>query len=430
MKLHIENIGKLKNADVILDGITVIAGKNNTGKSTVGKTLYCIFNSLYNIDEKIELDRKEYIADAVLSSLGINIPFGFLANNYKQHVTIFDNLVNEIKSNNLDTIRQLLLKINSLFRENFEVLSDYDDVIDNEIVENIINRVQEAITISDQDFYNKICIRVFNGEFSNQIVNFNAKTGKAILKIKDKDISIELDNKNINANFFIKINKDIIYIDNPFVINNISNYFVLNYVYRADWCSYTENLIYKLNYSKNIKNYTSEIITQNKLEHILKLLSDIGIGNLADEPTDFGTKYFKYKEENSDNKIEISNISAGIKTFIILKTLILNGQIADKGCIILDEPEVHLHPEWQLVFARLIVLLQKNFNLHILLNTHSPYFLRAIQVYSSKYEIADRCNYYLAENNEDGTASIRDVKGSIEEIYKLLHRPFQDLENE
>ena len=110
--------------------------------------------------------------------------------------------------------------------------------------------------------------------------------------------------------------------------------------------------------------------------------------------------------------------------------MILNGQIADKGCIILDEPEVHLHPEWQLVFARLIVLLQKNFNLHILLNTHSPYFLRAIQVYSSKYEIADRCNYYLAENNEDGTASIRDVKGSIEEIYKLLHRPFQDLENE
>lgn len=430
MKLHIENIGKLKSADVTLDGITVIAGKNNTGKSTVGKTLYCIFNSLYNIDEKIERDRKEYIADAVLSSLGINIPFGFLANTYKQHVTIFDNLVNEIKSNNLDTIRQLLLKINSLFRENFEVLSDYDDVIDNEIVENIINRVQEAITISDQDFYNKICIRVFNGEFSNQIVNFNAKTGKAILKIKDKDISIELDNKNINANFFIKINKDIIYIDNPFVINNISNYFVLNYVYRADWNSYTENLIYKLNYSKNIKNYTSELIIQNKLENIFNLLSDIGIGELYKETTDIGRDIFKYKEENNDNKIEISNISAGIKTFIILKTLILNGQIADKGCIILDEPEVHLHPEWQLVFARLIVLLQKTFNLHILLNTHSPYFLRAIQVYSSKYEIANRCNYYLAENNEDGTASIRDVKGSIEEIYKLLHRPFQDLENE
>lgn len=430
MKLHIENIGKLKSADVTLDGITVIAGQNNTGKSTVGKTLYCIFNSLYNIDEKIERDRKEYIADAVLYSLGIKISSLLYTKKYKQLTILLDNIVNEIKSNNLDTIRQLLLKINSLFRENFEVLSDYDDVIDNEIVENIINRVQEAITISDQDFYNKICIRVFNGEFSNQIVNFNAKTGKAILKIKDKDISIELDNKNINANFFIKINKDIIYIDNPFVINNISNYFVLNYVYRADWSSYTENLIYKLNYSKNIKNYTSEIITQNKLEHILKLLSDIGIGNLADEPTDFGTKYFKYKEENSDNKIEISNISAGIKTFLILKTLILNGHIAEKGCIVLDEPEVHLHPEWQLVFARLIVLLQKSLNLHILLNTHSPYFLRAIQVYSSKYEIADRCNYYLAENNEDGTTSIRDVKGSIEEIYKLLHRPFQDLENE
>lgn len=47
--------------------------------------------------------------------------------------------------------------------------------------------------------------------------------------------------------------------------------------------------------------------------------------------------------------------------------------------------------KWQLLFAELIVLIQKEFNLHVLLNTHSPYFLRVIQVYSAQYEAADKC---------------------------------------
>ena len=40
MKLVIENIGKIKKAEFDFRGITVIAGNNNTGKSTVGKVLY------------------------------------------------------------------------------------------------------------------------------------------------------------------------------------------------------------------------------------------------------------------------------------------------------------------------------------------------------------------------------------------------------
>jgi len=52
MKLTINNIGKLRNAEVVIDGITVITGENNTGKSTVGKILWSIFDSFYNIKFK------------------------------------------------------------------------------------------------------------------------------------------------------------------------------------------------------------------------------------------------------------------------------------------------------------------------------------------------------------------------------------------
>lgn len=127
--------------------------------------------------------------------------------------------------------------------------------------------------------------------------------------------------------------------------------------------------------------------------------------------------------------MDIKNISTGLKTFVIIKTLLLNGSLEDNGTIVLDEPEIHLHPEWQLLFAELIVLFQKEFGMHILLNTHSPYFLNAIEVYAAKYGIADKCKYYLAKNN-DNRSNINDVTSSIDEIYKILARPLQDLENE
>lgn len=52
---------KIKQASIKLDGITVIAGENNTGKSTVGKILSCMFNSMYKVDEKASQKKKEQI---------------------------------------------------------------------------------------------------------------------------------------------------------------------------------------------------------------------------------------------------------------------------------------------------------------------------------------------------------------------------------
>lgn len=50
MILSLKNIGKVESAKVELNGITVIAGENDTGKSTIGKALYSIFNGFYIIE--------------------------------------------------------------------------------------------------------------------------------------------------------------------------------------------------------------------------------------------------------------------------------------------------------------------------------------------------------------------------------------------
>lgn len=65
-----------------------------------------------------------------------------------------------------------------------------------------------------------------------------------------------------------------------------------------------------------------------------------------------------------------------------------------------------------------------------MLTTHSPYFLNALEVYSEKHGIDSRCRYYLAKNNEGSSSEVVDVTGDLEQIYSLLARPFQVLEDQ
>ena len=132
----------------------------------------------------------------------------------------------------------------------------------------------------------------------------------------------------------------------------------------------------------------------------------------------------------NQKRLDAKNLSTGIKTFAVLKRLILGGYISTKGIVILDEPEIHLHPEWQLVLAELIILLQKEFSLHILITTHSPYFLNAIEVYVAKHNINNKCKYYLSKFVEDSeSVTFDDVSNEIDLIYKKLVKPLQKLEN-
>lgn len=48
LRFQINNIGAIENADVEIDGITIIAGENNVGKSTIGKALYAFLHDMYS----------------------------------------------------------------------------------------------------------------------------------------------------------------------------------------------------------------------------------------------------------------------------------------------------------------------------------------------------------------------------------------------
>jgi ABC transporter, ATP-binding protein len=409
MKLSIRNVGKLKEADVEINGITVITGENDTGKSTVGKVLWSVFNSFFEIKKQIRTDKISSILEELRRVSSIQ--------------DIRNNLVHS-------SIVEYDLDLNDFLKQlekKLEVLNDVrglDDESKDEL-KDTLEKIKKRINLSDDEIMKKITQINFNKEFNSQINNLNfLEEGNIDLKIKNKNINLIISDDKIQIKDFFSLYENVMLLDNPRIIDNLAENIILsaNKIFSIIENLHNSKFISMLRNDKS-STATDNILNEEKLSKIEEKLNKIVDGKFLKK--DFGVYFYRNK---SGKEINIKNLSTGFKVFSIIKLLIQNNQLRENGTIILDEPEIHLHPEWQLKFAELIVLLQKEFSMHILLTTHSPYFVSAIEVFSEKYKIDDKCKYYVAEN-KGNSGVIKDITGNTNIIFKKMARPFQDLEN-
>lgn len=396
MKISLNNISKVKKADIEIKGITVIAGENNTGKSTVGKALWSIFNSFYNIKKELKIEREETIFKKIMKEIDID---------RIKDINFVRKVSRKLSSLNLPDKKE----IEKILLESFRAFN----------IDNLVKDVYEILSLEDEYILKNHLENILLTEFNGQINNlYNNEEGKIDLKIADKEISIKIDSQKIKSVENIEklnLSTEAVYIDDPYILDD-------SRVIYSKKGNHKNDLKVLLSSKKNISLVDNALLSK-KIEKIDEKLEEV-----FKEEMVFNFYDKKIKLKNSMEELEIKNLSTGLKTFVILKNLIDNGALEERGTIILDEPEIHLHPEWQLVFAEIIVMLQVELNLHILLATHSPYFLRAIQVYAGNYGIADKCKYYLAEN-EGNYSVIKDVSDEVELIFKKLARPLQKLED-
>jgi ABC-type multidrug transport system ATPase subunit len=95
----------------------------------------------------------------------------------------------------------------------------------------------------------------------------------------------------------------------------------------------------------------------------------------------------------------------------------------------MDEPEVHLHPEWQVKLAEIIVMLAKELNITSYINSHSPQFIEAIQTYSLYYKIIDSVKFYMTKECENKSFDIVPVDtDDTEKIFGHLNSAFTILD--
>lgn len=420
MKLKLKNVGKILEADIEFNGITVIAGENNTGKSTVGKMLYCIFNSFYKMEKQINDERQKTIVRALVN---------YYRETYNRYTVRFspEKIAKQIIENIEEYASDIKLLEKEL-EELFAVIDRKESKSNNqESLHELTKKIYSFLNITDDDIRKTLLKKRLEAEFGMKVGHLNnlEEKAKTKLKVQDREIAFEIiKNQEINIKECMSLIKEIIYIDDPFILDDLS--FGEKATFRL-FASYghRDDLLEKItsNRQKTEFGVIDELFAEKRLKSIFDTMSEVCDGDLVSD--DNGN--YTYRTDKLDGELDIVNLSTGLKSFVILRTLLQNGKIDENGVIILDEPEIHLHPEWQLKFAEIIVLIQKEFRTNILLNTHSPYFLNAIEVYSEKYGIANKCNYYMTEET-DGRTIIKNVTDEREPIYAKLARPLQDLE--
>ncbi len=105
-----------------------------------------------------------------------------------------------------------------------------------------------------------------------------------------------------------------------------------------------------------------------------------------------------FVEERSPSRLRLSpkDVAAGQLGLAVFAKLLENGWIAGDTLTVFDEPENHIHPDWQSVYAEFLVRCVEDMGATIVVNTHTPHMLHALKRFSDQ-RIAGRTAFCLAE---------------------------------
>ena len=188
MKLSLKNIGKIGEASVEIHGITVIAGENNTGKSTVGRALFAMFNSFYEIEQQIRAERMQNIEILMMTM------YRSLTNRYLHRITMRRFNVEKIVSGIIDNIdfykkdaeELKTFIVNEMFKGDESFIKDRDA----SRVDEFIAQMMAGLNITDDDIFRFVLRKKLNAEFHGQVNNvFLENSGEIILSIKDQEMA-------------------------------------------------------------------------------------------------------------------------------------------------------------------------------------------------------------------------------------------------
>ena len=467
MKLTLDKVGIIDNSSVLIDGLTVVTGINSSGKTTIGRVLYSVISALGNAEYDYERARRDFVVTRLNS---IHRAFGFIEEYGFNYILRRIRVTDDISSIFLLAGRiytqfdvdHLFVFFNDLHRHLLTITRDefadeledresgyrfYSEAVAEGVPEEVfLSAKQDALKIWDEAnntlsspnsytlFIKENIKEYLNFEFHNQIKPIKAHNAKPKIKlIEDKTtvVDFRIENKN-EMQFSDKCTlksffTNSIFIDNPFVLDNLyESYYHRNSsdyrirkqgIYNQSIESHDKILARLIRTDK--ENFFENVDKNNRLKEVFERINAIVPGEFAE--TSDG---FYYVDEGA--RLSVSNLATGSKMFFIIKQLLFNGVIDEKTILILDEPESHLHPEWINKFAEILVLLIREIKVRVLLTTHSPNLMLALNYYAKKSSISQNAHFYMAER-EGYYSKIKCIDDNIGEGYSHLSLPLIEM---
>lgn len=419
LTLKIRNFGPINQAKIDIGKINIIAGKNDTGKTTSSKLFYCLLAS-------VSSDGK-YLANKGIITRINPIILTIIDLISDQHSTQADEL-----SQYVDSLTEMGMRSNISRRSVNKIFNKMMNIIENlefehkKVFLNLLKEIEGIFKIKEGKYnYINIIRTLFEIEFNgpSQLIE-NYYDG--IVHFYGQNEECEFHNRIIFSKFKVNVKlknflecfriNEVSYIETPYILD----FMPLNVDLPDKSSNYHQRLlIRKLRDFPNEEDIYDEIINKQIIkiqENIVQIINGTFFFDKVEND-------FKFKKE--DKSFAISNTASGIKQFGVVLQLLENRKLTKNSYLIMDEPEVHLHPEWQIKLAEIIVLLAKELNITLYINSHSPQFIEAIEVYSEYYNIHDDTNFYLTEKESNGKYNINKIeKYEFKKIYRNLGDPY------
>lgn len=406
----------IKSANIDLNGITVLAGENGSGKSTLTRTLFYLIDAISNYERYVFANYKGQmrrlfrqlemaVREVSMFSRGIE---SFELQKYFSKLD-FDNRtlneVDEIKYMCRDVVIRCAGVLEKYFHSHANqrlriarlltyISMDPDKPFDSQaFIASYMAMVQQIY----DEFQGKLLRRDINALFELINTKYEIRLSPENVQISENDVNV-FGTKQVGNLFNIQ---RAIYVDTPMAL--------CNEVDDNPLWEYFNSLISQ---KRSVELSTSQKKMKLYIQRIMH-------GSVEMKEDIFDDELHYIREDNLD--IPITQAATGIRSFAYILRLLENGFLDDSTLLIIDEPEAHLHPQWVVEFARVLVLLNKELGVKILIASHNPDMVAAIQTIATTEGLLDDITFYQAIASDDFTYTYKNCGSEIGDIFNSFN---------
>lgn len=404
----IKDYHAIKDASIRIDGITVLAGINGSGKSTLSRWLYYLINATHGF----EFFQRQYFIESLVQEVEkVQRVFRTTPKNANyqsirtqlRHMCSDDELDWGILKNTYDSFfekAEVDLREYAAERFSGRYLAAYllgkdstEELEVHSIIDTYLQRCRDAYARGLNNYVERI--ESYRFEDLERVITAEYSNGE---RIPSKVSLSEGETPLLGTDSFtppLMLNRAI-YIDSPMAVSG------RYYYHGTDIWGDFHHYLYRDNPQKE-NNLTERLSVQ--IQSIIG--GDI---QLTNDKFDIEKEiHFVSREQSID--INVNDAATGVKTFAYMLQLLRNGWLDKNTLLLIDEPEAHLHPQWIVEFARLLVRIRKELGVKIVLASHNPDMVAAIQSIARKEDVIGDTIFYLAEKYESDTRYVFVDKG-------------------
>ena len=415
----------IKQAEITIDGITVLAGDNGCGKSTLTRWLYYLVNTSSDLDILLFEELKEQLDSLLRQGRNINRELSRYARDFRsndflelsgniQKVSLHQENAVQVVMQMFDDAIQLLgaglmdyfSGTESVFRvQRMNRLLQLDENtanIEESVTRYVDGKLQEA----------ESCLADYNRHSEERSVEHFYDLLHSHYQVEDKEPEriqlsedgVKLLRKN-GINALLALDRAI-YVDTPMSLS---------------FGSVRSDNVFWGDLRRLVKASPVHQPSEAALKLLLRIKNLLG-GEIRLQESLYQGRELHYVRKGDNLNIPLEDTATGMKTFAYIQRLIDNGYLNERTILLIDEPEAHLHPKWIFEFAHLLVLLNKELGVKVMVASHNPDMVAALQKVAETEGLIDKTHFYQAYPHEGSYQfEYRDLGGSISEIFRSFN---------